>query len=138
MLLKCVLLCNEPSGIWCDVHCATEHRQLRAESSMYWTGSIAVAMKEPRFSDRLLTFDRHWLDHCCSTDSAQEDFVLTAAELAAGIAIQVSFSLLCSQLAAEWHGALWPSTSRSYLGHLVMSLSILKEDGLPLRHSQRL
>ena len=41
---------------------------------------------------RLLTFNRQWLDHCLSTDSLDEDFVFTEAELSSGVAFQLSFA----------------------------------------------
>jgi hypothetical protein len=89
---------------------------------------------------RLLTFNRQWLDHCLSTDSLDEDFVFTEAELSSGAAFQLSITL--NQLAKvrhELNGTVpFGLHCRGLLGHLALPVSVLKKFGTPLRHSHRI
>lgn len=78
---------------------------------------------------RLLTFNRQWLDHCFSTDSLEEDFMLTPTEMASGLGIQLSFSLnqLTQMKFALSDGRPFGLQGHGLLGHLVLPLSVLNK-----------
>ena len=80
---------------------------------------------------RLLTFNRQWIDHCLSTDSLEDDFILTTAELASGTAFQLNFTVnQMAEIRHELNGTEpFGLHCRALLGHLVLPLSVLKKYG---------
>ena len=80
---------------------------------------------------RLLTFNRQWIDHCLSTDSLEDDFILTTAELASGTAFQLNFTVnQMAEIRHELNGTEPVGLHcRALLGHLVLPLSVPKKHG---------